>query len=388
MNRNEAHMHGDRGSIVDQILNDTIEIQSVTEFEALLDIFPDDPDLYRKFADRLADGKLPEAALVAYNKAAALYLDAGMVLQSIVAKILEWSIVKPSHREGRAFHSEIRRKGSGDHPSQLLFSQLTYEEMVSLMRRLIRERLPAGETVYETGQEATHIYFIVAGELKEDPSSATTVGSVCGTSLAQNDIFGDIFPLEEASFCQARVTTTTAVELVKIAKPVLKAICYRFPRIRELLERLSRVRSVKGRERSWKTVRRSCRYCLPAAVQLGFTNGGGSTVKVLEGTSRDLSIGGICIALKNNTTHHDTASLLDRQAALSILENGQTLIDGLVGKVAWLKTVGSKSHPTQLIGLAFEPMPEETEMALNAFCTISDGEQDMIWNLWNHLVRH
>ena len=64
MNAFDPQTASDQGSIIDQILNDRITIQSVTEFEALLDVFPDDPDLYRKFADHLADGMLPEAALL------------------------------------------------------------------------------------------------------------------------------------------------------------------------------------------------------------------------------------------------------------------------------------------------------------------------------------
>jgi hypothetical protein len=56
--------------------------------------------------------------------------------------------------------------------------------------------------------------------------------------------------------------------------------------------------------------------------------------------------------------------------------------------VAWRKTVGNGTHPAHIVGIAFDPMAEATAIALNAFCTISNDEQDMIWNLWNHLVRH
>ena len=146
MNAIESQANPKQASIIEQIIDDTIDIESVREFEHLLDVFPDDPGLYRKFADLLADKNQLDAALLTYNKASALYLDAGMVLQSIVAKILEWSIVKPSHREGHAFHGLIRNKGGGDTPSQVLFSQLNYEETVTLMLSLTRLRLRTGET--------------------------------------------------------------------------------------------------------------------------------------------------------------------------------------------------------------------------------------------------
>jgi CRP-like cAMP-binding protein len=388
MNPIETYSLLDRDSIIEQIFNGQIDIQSEVEFEPLLEILPDDPDLYRRLGDQMIAKTLPDAALLAYHKAATGYLNAGMVLQAIVAKILEWSIVKPSHREGRAFHAMVRRKGSGDVPSQLLFSQLTYEEMVSLMLRLTRVRCLPGETVYDIGQEALGIYFIVSGELMEHRPNPDKGEAPSDIGLAENDIFGDIFPLEETSLCRARVTAIRHSELVTISKPVLKAACYRYPRIRELIERLSRLRTVHRGERAWKTVRRSCRYCLPADVELAFMTQGTQNRQMIRGTARDLSTGGICVALKNERADTDIEFLLQHRAALTILEGNQTAIDGLTGNVAWRKTVGNSSHPTHLVGIAFDAMAEETTMALNAFCTISNDEQDMIWNLWNHLVRH
>ena len=387
MNGIEPHANPDQESIIEQIINDQIDIHSVEEFEPLLEIFPDNPALYRKFADLLAGRKRADAALLAYHKAATLYLDAGMVLQSIVAKILAWSIIKPSHREGHDFHSMVRRKGGGDMPSQVLFSQLNYEEMVTLMLRLTRLRLSPDEAVYDAGQESTDIYLIVSGELTETLPQIEGAEPATAITLAENDIFGDIFPLEEESLCLASVVATSAVELVKISKPVLKATCYRYPRIRELLERLSRIRTPQG-SRAWQTVRRSCRYCLPADIRIEFTSDDTGNKRVVNGTTRDLSTGGICVVLKSDTTRSDIDALLKQKPTLTILEGNRTVIDGLTGNVAWRKTIGRMTRPTHIVGIAFDPMAEETAIALNAFCTISNDEQDMIWNLWDHLVRH
>ena len=387
MNGIEPHANPDQESVIEQILDDLIDINSAEEFENLLEVFPDNADLYRKFADLLAGRKRLDAALLAYHKAATLYLDAGLVLQSIVAKILEWSIVKPSHREGLDFHAMVRRKGGGDMPSQVLFSQLNYEEMVALMLRLARVRMSPGETVYDTGQESTDIYFIVSGELTETLPQIEGAEPPTAIALAENDIFGDIFPLEEESLCLARVAAASAVELVKISKPVLKATCYRFPRIRELLERLSRIRTPQG-DRAWQTVRRSCRYCLPADIKIEFLSDDTGEKGVVHGTTRDLSTGGICVVLKNDTSRSDIDAVLKQKPTLTILEGNRTVIDGLIGNVAWRKTVGWGTRPTPIVGITFDPMADETAIALNAFCTISNDEQDMIWNLWNHLVRH
>ena len=63
MNPIEPHSNSDQGSIIEQILNDQIQIETAAEFEPLLEVFPDDPDLYRKFGDLLVAKKLPDAAL-------------------------------------------------------------------------------------------------------------------------------------------------------------------------------------------------------------------------------------------------------------------------------------------------------------------------------------
>jgi hypothetical protein len=68
--------------------------------------------------------------------------------------------------------------------------------------------------------------------LTETLPRAADAMSAADIALAENDIFGDIFPLEEQSVYRARVVATSAVELVKISKPVLKATCYRYPRMR------------------------------------------------------------------------------------------------------------------------------------------------------------
>jgi CRP-like cAMP-binding protein len=374
-------------SVVQQMLDTPSAIPSIAECKRLIDIFPEDADLQRRFGDLLSADQQTDSALAAYNQAAGLYLEAGLVLQSIVAKILAWSLTRPSHREGRRFHNRIREKGGGDVPAQLLFSQLAYEEMVSLMLRLSRMRLSPGEIVYDAGQEARNIYFIVSGQLSEILPAKRNEASHNVVVLAENDIFGDIFPLEEASFCRGKVKAVTAAELVKIAKPALKALCYRYPRIRDLLERLSRVRMHHDRDRSWKTVRRSRRYCLPADVQLAFHANGNRENKVVRATARDLSTGGVCVALPGEEASHPAETFPRGAVELKILEGSRTVIDQLTGNVAWRKTVGNATHPTHIAGIAFDSMPQETEIALNAFCTISDGEQDMIWNLWNHLVR-
>ena len=98
-----------QSSIVKRIIDGSVSIDSVGEFENIIKVFPDDAGVYRAFADLLVQKKSFEAAANAYRKASRLYVELGMMLQAIVAKILEWRIAQPSHKDGRDFHTAIRR---------------------------------------------------------------------------------------------------------------------------------------------------------------------------------------------------------------------------------------------------------------------------------------
>ena len=99
MNLDDEH----RYSIMQRILDGTLAVDSVDEFSEILDIYPEDPLLQRKFADLLMEKSQLDEALEAYDQASSLFIDEGMNLQAIVAKILQWSIQKPTHDEGRQF---------------------------------------------------------------------------------------------------------------------------------------------------------------------------------------------------------------------------------------------------------------------------------------------
>ena len=79
-------------SIAAQIIDGSIKIESSAEFENVLQIFPNDPALLRAYGDLQIAKNRPEVAAQSFGKAARLFIDAGMVLQSIVSKSLQWNI--------------------------------------------------------------------------------------------------------------------------------------------------------------------------------------------------------------------------------------------------------------------------------------------------------
>ncbi|MGB2690631.1 MAG: hypothetical protein WBC36_16750, partial [Desulfobacterales bacterium] len=98
-----------QNSLVGRIIDGSVTIDSVTKFEDLLKVFPNDPGLHRVYADLLKKEKSLYAAADAYGRAAKLFIESGMTLQSIVSKIHEWRIFNPSYQEGEAFYSALHK---------------------------------------------------------------------------------------------------------------------------------------------------------------------------------------------------------------------------------------------------------------------------------------
>ena len=97
-------------SIAAQIIDGSINIDSTSEFENVLQIFPNDPALLRAYGDLLAVKNSPDVAAQSIGKAARLFIDSGMMLQAIVSKSLQWKINPPSNpREIKEFFATIKK---------------------------------------------------------------------------------------------------------------------------------------------------------------------------------------------------------------------------------------------------------------------------------------
>ncbi len=83
-----------QNSIVKRIIEGSVTLDSVEDFKNIIEIFPDDPGVYRAYGDFLVQVRSFDAATIAYRKACQLFVDLGMMLQAVVAKILEWRIKK------------------------------------------------------------------------------------------------------------------------------------------------------------------------------------------------------------------------------------------------------------------------------------------------------
>jgi hypothetical protein len=381
-------------SIMQRVLDGTLAVDSVEEFDEILEIYPQDALLHRKYADLLLDKSRLEAALKAFDKASQLFIDRGMNLQAIVAKILQWSIEKPSHEQGLKFHKRLSKEGSQQTPLQRFWANMSYPELVTIMLRLVRIRLTAGDKISCVDDPADEIFFVVSGTLAETLSSdcqaeASRAGMDIEPKLiGPNDIFGNIFPLDKATASYTNIVAVTDVELVKIAKPVLSSACRKHPRIERLLHDIYKPENVDKCDRAWQTVRRSARFGLPTKVEIiSPAAGSGSDNRRHTGIAVDLSLGGMCVDLGPIESFTDQPNFKG-QTVRSILDllNEVAILD-LSGKIVWQRKQDTAKGTSLLIGMRFDPLNVTDRELLIEYCSGNVGEQNLLWSLWDTMVK-
>jgi CRP-like cAMP-binding protein len=381
-------------SIMQRVIDGTLAVDSIEEFNEILEIYPQDALLHRKYADLLMDKSQLEAALKAFDKAAQLFIDRGMNLQAIVAKILQWSIKKPTHDQGLQFHKLLSKEGGQHTPLQRFWANMSYPELVTIMLRLVRIRLSAGENISCVDDPANEIFFVVSGTLAETLSEDCMIeASKAGVDIepkliGPNDIFGNIFPLDRPTASYTNVVAVTNVELVKIAKPVLSSACKKHPRIERLLHDIYKPENVEKCDRVWQTVRRSTRIGIPTKVEII------SQVETPDSGSRrhtgiavDLSLGGMCVDLGPVESIADRTNLKG-QTVQSILDllNEVAILD-LSGKIVWQREQTTEKGTFLLIGICFDPLNVTDRDLLIEYCSGNVGEQNLLWSLWDTMVK-
>jgi len=388
-----THFEEQKHTMLQRVLDGSISVDSIQEFENILEIYPSEPLLFRQYADLLSKTNSQEKAYSVYDQAANLFIERGMNLQAIVAKILQWSIRKPSHTEGRRFHSLLHEEGARHTPLHRFWTRMTYPELVAIMLRLVRVRLPSGVTILSHGENVEHIFFVVSGTLSETavPDCVTESNDAAfetePTTIGPNDIFGDIFPIDQPTASPVEIRTVSDVELVKISKKILNSACRTYPHIEKLLKELHKTERHPKSERPWQTVRRTIRFGLPTQVNIiGHSAKQPRKQWRHDGIAMDLSIGGMCIDLGPNSPPEECGQLRGQviQAFLNLHDDSTMSLTGII---AWHRKQSNNALCTHQIGVRFDPLSHFNRRRLTDYCSEKNSEQNLLWSLWDSMVR-
>jgi len=377
-------------SVVNRIIDGSITIDSIEEFEDLLKAFPNDPRLHRVFADRLLEVKSIKAA-EEYKTSAKLFIEAGMPLQAITCKIFEWQITKPSKEEGLALHSALCESNPQNLAVQEFFTKLAYEEMIDLISKIVPHNYPANTMLRKFGDEENELCFVVSGALEETNfhrvEADEKIQKKSTINLIESDIFGEIYPFEEDKLSESEIETITRVELLKISKLKLTALCGEHPNLNLLMRNLCKFCFESNRESYSRTVRKATRHQLPMQVNLKvFQEESGKPPLNLSGFTDDISLGGTCVVLGAKYQIGDIAHLTGKSVKIQMSLPIESISLNILGTIVWGKEISVEGKKTAIVGVQFKEINHVDRGILKGYCFGSEAEQNLIWSLWNSLM--
>ena len=349
-------------SIAEQIIDGSITIKSIEEFDSILKIFPNDPALQKAFSNLLKNKNQPEAAAKSYDKAAHLFIDAGKILQAIDSKMLQWKIKSPTPQEAQLFYTFLRKGDYHGSPLKTFFHRLTYPELVAIVSKLIRLDLSPGEMIKKTGDQENNLYFVVSGNLKETVFVPVRKGDDSlyrkrATYLTENQFFGDVYPFKEENSSKSYIETSTRAELIKISKSNLKTICEKFPNIEKGLMELYKVHEEGGNGNVDPKVRKLGRHQLPLKINLHiFTNANQKEPLIIDGYSRDVSVGGLCLVLDGKYKSISAIYKNIKTAKIEMSLPEEELVLKVAGDIVWSREFSWKKRKIVALGFRFKDM--------------------------------
>ncbi len=364
-------------NIAEDITSGFISIDSLDDFKKVLKQFPDDPTLHRAFSDILVKNNLPNVAATAYGQAADLYLKAGQPLQAIVSKILQWEIYLPSYREAQLFFSVLRESRYSDSPIKPFFNKLSNPEILAIMKSAAIVQLPAGHIEKKVGDAENDLYFVVSGSLKETcykpiKQKGTTIYKKLNFNLTENDFFGDIYPLEHKKVSQSYIETITQAELVKVSKHVLSQICRKYSNVEGVLKALYTAPSDSSKKEFLPKDSKSERHQIVRKMTLEiYPEASVNFPIILDGYSRDISIGGTCIVLDAKDVHVSNSiasfhkTIKNAPIKMSFASEGLEL--RVSGKIVWTQEVSFKGAKTLALGVQFQNLSPKLRGMLFVF---------------------
>jgi CRP-like cAMP-binding protein len=377
-------------SVVNRIIDGSISIDSIEEFKDLLKAFPNDPRLRRVFADRLSEEKSINAA-DEYKTSAKLFIKAGMPLQAITCKIFEWQIIKPSKEDELAFHSALSECNPQNLETQVFLTKLADEEMIALMAQTVPHYYPANTMMRKFGDEENELCFVVSGALEETHyhrfEADEKVQKKSTTNLIESDLFGEIYPFEEDKLSESDIESVTRVELLKISKLKLTALCTEHPNFNLLMRNLCKSRFESNREKYSKTIRKATRHQLPMQVNLKvFQEESEKPPLNLSGFTDDISLGGTCVVLGAKYKTGDITHLTGKKVKIQMSLPIESISLNILGNIVWGKEIPVEGKKTAIVGIQFKEINHVDQGILKGYCFGSEAEQNLIWSLWNSLM--
>ena len=364
-------------NITEQIVNGSIRINSTEEFERLLKLFPNDPELIKAYADLLSKKKCLDSALKLYRKAAILFIGSDSMIDAVVSKIKQWKIEKPTYQDARLFLSTLYKANFSNSPLNIFFEKLSIPEMFATMMLFDVIELPAGQMVRIAGERKKDLNFIVKGLFKKttyepQKSNDETIFKKSILMLTKNDFFGRILPIDKEKKSKSYIESKRQAELITISQKSLNQIYKKYPNVKIALRTLYGFESIVSKEDEHKKLQKGGRYKLPIKMSLEiYPKTSLNYPIIVEGYSKDISIGGTCVVLNENDmdVHSSIASFhkSTKDAKIKLSMSIEALKLKVSGKIVWAQKLPLNGKQTLVLGIKFDEMSPKFQGMLFAF---------------------
>lgn len=365
-------------SIARHIIEGTITIDDAAEFERMLQVIPDNPALHAAFGDLLVKKGMPEKAADSYDRAAALYQESDLMLSAILARIMQWRLVKPNHQDARSFFNSLSEGNFPPSPLRSFFNSLSYAELVAFTNRMARVSLPTDKVIKKIGDVEDALYIVASGAVRETIYKTQREGQKerqkYSIYLTVNDIFGDVYPFEEQKLSKSYMETVSGVELARLSKGRLVEVCRKYPNVARSLVVLFKTSLKSAREDPDRGIRRTNRHPLPIKMDLEvYPEGSEDSPLVLRGYSRDISVGGVCIVVDAKYTNITRLLQSLTNAEVQVCFPTESMKLNVLGNIVWSRKVSFEGENTVALGVQFKDMTPRMSGMLIVFA-------DMIYN--------
>ncbi len=270
----------------------SIEIKNTESFRCIIDRCPEEPDLLRICAGRLASDHRVSEAVEAYVKAAALFLSRGMIFKGWLCNLLEWRLQKAPVERLKEAEKSIRNTTPRSGVDAFV-KQLSWDERLAVFSRFRLISLPAGKSVISAGIGQQDLHIVVSGILKA-AGVGQRVESTKPRILYETDLFGFSGPDEQPSGFHPGVMSVTRVELVKISGDRLLNTFRRHPNAEKTFQLLCHPtggqRPIAPR-RARKGERYPARTCMRLSILPLQAH---EPQLILKGFSHEISVTGLC----------------------------------------------------------------------------------------------
>jgi CRP-like cAMP-binding protein len=357
-------MDNKKSNILRRINSGLIGIESVSDFEELLNDFPEDPALHKAYGNLLVKNDSLDEAALSYGKSATLYLKSGKLPPAIVTKLLQWRIKSPDYQDVQLFLTALNDNSLPDTPLKVFFQKLSKPELLAVIKCIEYEQFSAGQLIYKIEDVQEALYFIVSGSIKEiryEPikTDEQTVFKQSVDSWSADDTFGEIYPIKKENVCQSLIETTEPTEMLKISKQMLLPLCKKYSNIESGLQAVRIFRSDFRKAKLLKKKRKGQRHEVMRKISLEiFPHTTANSPIILKAYSKDISIGGTCVILDANdlsiakSVATFSKTIRDSKVKISLPCEGMEL--KVSGKIAWTQETIVSGELTLAVGIQFQ----------------------------------